>query len=141
MTDLLKGMQNSKKGGPLQWSGEQDEALQALKQCFQKAPLLRHFDPNLEIRAETDASGCGIGAVLSQLHPDRWYLVVFFSKKFKSEETRYTTGDQEILVIVRTFEEWWHYLEGTAHIVTVITDYEALLKFMDTKVLSRKRQT
>ena len=61
MTDLLKGMQNGRKAGPMEWTSEAEQAFQELKARFLRAPLLRHYDPNLEIRVETDASGNGLG--------------------------------------------------------------------------------
>ena len=46
-----------------------------------------------------------------------------------------------MLAIVYAFKEWRHYLEAPSKTVTVVTDHEALTRFMDTKVLARKRQT
>jgi hypothetical protein len=34
-----------------------------------------------------------------------WKPVAFYSRKLKPEETRYSTGDQEILAIVYAFRE------------------------------------
>ena len=42
-------------------------AFTQLRQAFTKAPIFRHFDPKRHIRIETDASGCVIGGVLSQM--------------------------------------------------------------------------
>ena len=42
------------------------KAFQALKDCFQQAPLLVHFNPDQPSVVETDASGCAISAILSQ---------------------------------------------------------------------------
>ena len=140
MTNLLKGMQNGKKSGELMWTDQAEEAFQEVKKRFQNAPLLRHYDPDLETRVETDASGNGLGGVLSQLFADGWHPIAFYSRKFKDEETRYATGDQEMLAIIQAYREWRHYLEAPAKTVTVITDHEALVKFMDTKALARKRQ-
>lgn len=148
MTDLLKGLQKGKKTEPLDWDNKTKAvaSFKRLKKLFQTAPLLCHYDPELEIRVETDASGFGLGGVLSQLFPQPeggpvWKPIAFYSRKFKPEETRYSTGDQEMLAIVHAFQEWRHYLESPTKTVSVITDHEALLKFMDNKVLARKRQT
>jgi hypothetical protein len=46
-----------------------------------------------------------------------------------------------MLAIYESFREWRHYLEAPQSTVRVITDHEAPTKFMDTKALSRKRQT
>ena len=146
ITELLKGMQNGRKTGPLDWTVKATRAFDQLKLRFQEAPLLRHFDPEQELRLETDASGTGIGGVLSQPFDGgdgtlTWRPIAFLSKKFSSEQTRYSVGDQEMLAIVKAFEEWRHYLDTPSKTVTVITDHEALTKFMDNKKLARKRQT
>ena len=43
------------------------QAFTQLRQAFNKAPKLRHFDLEYHIRIETDVSGYAIGRVLSQL--------------------------------------------------------------------------
>jgi hypothetical protein len=88
LTDLLKGMQKGRKTGPFKFTDEASQAFRELKACFAKAPLLQHFDPKKLIRVETDASGGGIAAILSQPadgQDDRkriaWKPVAFFSRK------------------------------------------------------------
>ena len=41
------------------------KAFNYLRQAFIKAPILWHFDPECQIRIETDASGYAIGGVLN----------------------------------------------------------------------------
>lgn len=148
ITDLLIGMKAGKKTGPLIWNAEAKQAFSTLKQCFQEAPLLKHYDPMKECRIEADASGGALGAVLSQPYESYgdsrrivWHPIAFLSKKLSLAERNYTTGDQEMLAIVTAFKEWRHYLESPASTTRVLTDHEALLRFMDDKPLSRKRQT
>ena len=47
------------------------EAFNQLRQDFTKAPILQHFDPECQIRIETNASSYAIGGVLSQLTSDQ----------------------------------------------------------------------
>lgn len=148
MTDMLVGMKAGKKPGKIPWDAGSEQAFRSLKQKFMEAPLLKHYDPMKECRVEVDASGCAVGGVLTQpyeAHGDRtrivWHPVAFFSKKMSPAERNYATGDQEMLAIVRAFQEWRHYLEAPAKCTRVLTDHEALLRFMDDKTLSRKRQT
>lgn len=64
MTKLLK------KGNPFQWTPQTEQSFQLLKQRLVEAPVLAL--PNFEqpFVLETDASDCGIGAVLIQSgHP------------------------------------------------------------------------
>jgi hypothetical protein len=65
ITDLLKGMKNGVKKGPLDWTKEADQAMGELKSRFETGPLLYHFDPDAEVRVETDALGIVIGGIIS----------------------------------------------------------------------------
>ena len=117
-------------------------AFTKLRQAFLKASILHHFHPEHHIRIETDVSGYAIGGVLSQLTSDdsgRWHPVAFFSRKMIPAETRYEMHDGELLAIVEAFKTWRHYLEGSQHEVLVLTNYNNLRRFMDTKSLSSKQ--
>ena len=129
------------------------KAFNHLRLAFIKAPILRHFDLESHIRIETDASGYAIGGVLSQLNLDsdalpndsnksdfgQWYLIAYFSRKMIPAETRYETHDAKLLAIVKAFKTWRHYLEGCKYEVLVLTDYNNLCWFMDTKSLSSRQ--
>ena len=118
------------------------QAFTQLRQVFTEALILRHFDPECHIRIETDVSGYAISGVLSQLTLDnsgRWHPVAFYSRKMIPAETRYETHDGELLAIVEAFKTWRHYLEGCKHEVLVLTDYNNLRRFMDTKSLSSRQ--
>ena len=113
-----------------------------LRQAFVKALILHHFDLERHIRIEIDVSGYAIGRVLSQLTSDnlgRWHLVAYFSRKMIPAETRYKTHDGELLAIVEAFKTWKHYLESFQHEVLVLTDYNNLRRFMNTKSLSSRQ--
>ena len=56
-----------------------------------------------------------------------------------SAETRYETHNGELLSIVEVFKTWRHYLEGSWHKVLVLTDYNNLRRFIDTKSLSSRQ--
>ena len=51
-------------------------------------------------------------------------------------ETRYKTHDSELLTMVESFKTWRHYSEGCKHEVLVLTDYNNLRRFKETKNLS-----
>ena len=65
--------------------------------------------------------------------------MAFFSYKMIPAETRYKTYDGELLAIIEAFKTWRHYLEGSRHEVFVLTDYNNLQQFMDTKSLSSRQ--
>ncbi|KAJ6436582.1 hypothetical protein O9K51_10824 [Purpureocillium lavendulum] len=94
-------------------------AFEDLKTAFQNGPILKHFDPSKPIRIETDASQFAIGAIISQLHYDRWHPVAFLSRKLQDAETRYAVPDCELLAITEAFRQWRHYLAYTSQKITV----------------------
>ncbi|KAJ6437046.1 FHA domain-containing protein [Purpureocillium lavendulum] len=98
-------------------------AFEDLKTAFQNGPILKHFDPSKPIRIETDASQFAIGAIISQLHYDRWHPVAFLSRKLQDAETRYAVPDCELLAITEAFRQWRHYLAYTSQKITVLTDH------------------
>ena len=132
LTTLMKGSKNGKKTGDFmkEWGKAQQEAFIDLLSAFEKAPLLRHFDPEKPIRLETDASKWALGGILSQLFDGRWHPIAFHSRQFKGPELNYGTPDQEMLAIVESFKHWRHYLEGSKYPVEVLTDHHNLQGFM-----------
>lgn len=119
---------------------EAKKSFEELKQAFCNGPLLRHYDPALPVRLETDASGGAIGAVATQLFEDgQWHPIAYWSRKFKGPEVRYEVHDTELLAIVDAFRHWRQYLEGSQHTVQVLTDHNNLRYFNTTKVLSRRQ--
>ena len=132
LTGLLKGRQRGIKLGAFEWPEAADQAFQRLTDAFKKAPLLKHFDPRLSIRIETDASEYALASILSQLQKDnkQWHPIAFNSQKMIPAERNYETHDQELLAIVTAFKQWRHYLEGSFHAVEVLTDHNNLKYFM-----------
>ena len=132
LTGLLKGSEKGKKSGPFEWPDDAEDAFDKLRHAFTVAPLLRHFDLQLPIRIETDASEYALAGILTQLQDfnKQWHPVAFHSRKMIDAERNYETHDQELLAIVTMFKHWRHYLEGANHPVEVLTDHNNLKYFM-----------
>ena len=134
LTSLLKRSINGRKSGDFSkaWGSLQHQAFLHLLGTFQTAPLLRHYDPELPIRLEADASDVALGGVLSQLQKDtrKWHPVAFFSKQFKGAELNYSTPDKELMAIVECFRHWRHYLDGSQHLIEVWSDHINLQGFI-----------
>ena len=117
------------------------DAFQKLKNAFCSAPMLRHYDPNLPTRLETDASGAAVSGIVSQKQLDdgQWHPIAYYSRKLTEVEARYETHDSELLAIVASFKHWRHYLEGSKYPITVLSDHANLRYFMTTKELNRRQ--
>ena len=127
----------TKKDVPFEWITECQSAFNALKKAFTSDVILHHYNSDLKIIVETDASDYVSGGILSQydkndvLHP-----IAYFSKKHNSAECNYEIYNKELMAIICTFEEWRPELEGSTYSIDVITDHKNLEYFMFTKQLS-----
>ena len=62
-----------------------DAAFRQLQQAFTSAPILNHFQPELPLTLEADASDFALGCVLSQTSPQGDLLpICYFSRKFSA---------------------------------------------------------
>ena len=104
-------------------------------------PIFQHFDPKQYIQVKTDASGHAIDRMLSQLTNDlgQWHSVAYFLHKMIPAKTWYKIHNSELLVIVKAFKIWRHYLEGCKHKVFVFTDHNNFCRFMNIKSLSSRQ--
>ena len=89
---------------------------------------------------ETDAFKADAGGVLSQIGEDKqWHPIAYYSYKFKGAEPRWDTHNKKLYAIVLGFKTWRHYLQGSKHLICVISDHNNLCYFMTTKELSAKQ--
>ncbi|GKD22660.1 putative mitochondrial protein [Tanacetum coccineum] len=70
-----------------------------------------------------DASGVGIGGVLSQSQRP----IAFFIKKLSDARGKYSTYDKESYAIICSLDNWWHYLIPVEFVL--FSDHE-LLKYI-----------
>ncbi|GKA17094.1 putative reverse transcriptase domain-containing protein [Tanacetum coccineum] len=83
---------------------------------------LPNFDEVFQV--ECDASGVGIGGVLSRNQQP----IAFFSEKLNDARHKYSTYDKEFYAIVRSLDTWRHYLLSNKFVM--FYDHEAL-KFIN----------
>ena len=126
-----------KKDIPFEWITECQSAFDALKKVFMSDVILRHYNSDLKIIVETDASDYVSEGILSQYDKnDILHLIAYFFKKHNSAECNYDIYDKELMAIVCTFKEWRSELEGSTYLINVITDHKNLEYFMFIKQLS-----
>ena len=121
---MLKDMKKNVKKKSFFMNDVVKQAFHKLKNVFQQAFVLIHFDPSLFIRVETDAFNFELTGILSQLQKDeQWRSVVFYSKKMISVERNYETHDQKLLAIVMCFKQWRHYLNVGMNVIACLNNH------------------
>ena len=132
-----------KKDTPLNWSPQYERVFKQLKIAFTFAPILHHFEPELETILETDALDYIVFGVLSQKHPHPetakliLYPIAFMSEKMSSAESNYCIGDKELLAIISSLEKWHIYLHQLHQPFMIFTNYYNLQMFATKSLLSR----
>jgi len=97
------------------------KAFRSLQASFLSAPLLRHFDPDQQIRLITDSSGYALAVQLCQRDDDgHLHPVAFYSRQLSPAEVNYQTYDQEMLAVVNAFAQFRHWCHGSPHPVKYI---------------------
>jgi hypothetical protein len=127
-----------KKEVKWQWTDKEESAFRELQRAIINAPVIVHADPSKPYFLETDASGAALGSVLSQRQEDgRLHPIGYLSESFKGAEQNYDTHDKELLAIIRSFEHWRIYLEGTILPITVFTDHRNLEYWKESRTFNR----
>lgn len=118
-----------KKGAKWSWEREQQEAFDTLKKQMCSEPVLVLPDFTRDFILTTDASGTGLGAILSQKNADGdEQVIAYASRTLNKAELSYSTTEKECLAVVWGAEYFRPYLFGRPF--TVITDHAALTWIM-----------
>jgi len=97
-----------------------------------EAPVLRLPDFSKVFEVACDASGIGIGEVLSQDgHP-----VAYFSEKLNDAKLKYSTYDQKFNAVIQALHHWRHYLLPQKFVI--FSDHEALKYINSQKKLNSR---
>ena len=107
--DLTSGDNKDKKSEHVDLSPEALEAFDRLKAACLQAPILAFLDFDKPFLLETDASGRGLGAVLSQKQADgRYHPITYASRVMNETEQRYHSNRQEFLALKWAVTEQFH---------------------------------
>ena len=97
-----------KKNVEFTWTQKQNKASKALKKALTSKPLIKIFDPKIEVTLTTDTSEHAIATVVSQEgHP-----IIYLSRKLSSAESNYCNIEKEALAIVWSIERTKNFLLG-----------------------------
>ena len=115
LTELLK------KHVQFIWTPAPQRAFETLQHALMAAPVLALPDFNHTFDIHTDASGVGIGAVLSQKgHP-----IAYLSKGLSPRAQALSTYEKECLAVIMAVEKWKSYLQHKEFII--YTDHKSLI--------------
>ncbi|KAL7726088.1 hypothetical protein ACLKA6_010135 [Drosophila palustris] len=106
------------------WKPEQQAAFEELKARLTEAPVLACPDFSEKFVLQTDASDCGLGAVLTQQHQGAERVIAYVSRRLVKAEENYSATEKECLAIVWAIRKLRCYLEG--YRFDVVTDHLAL---------------
>ncbi|GKD79345.1 putative reverse transcriptase domain-containing protein, partial [Tanacetum coccineum] len=113
-----------------EWSVEQEEVLQTLKNNLCEAPILSLPDGVEDFVVYCGASNQGLGCVLIQ----RNKVIAYASRQLKIHEKNYITHDLELGAVVFALKTLRHYLYGTKSVI--YTDHKSLQHIFDQKELN-----
>ena len=114
----------TKKDAKFVWTDECQIAFETLKSMLVSSPILAYPMENEQFILDTDASLCGIGAVLSQIQNGEERVISYASKTLNKAQQRYCTTYRELLAVVTFVKYFRHFLWGRK--VIVRTDHSAL---------------
>lgn len=98
----------TRKDAPWNWSSEQDQAFANMQRLVTEAPVLRYYDPSLDLTIQCDATQSGLGAALLQ----NGKPIEYASRSLTDTETRYAQIEKEMLAIVFSLERFNQYTFG-----------------------------
>jgi hypothetical protein len=120
-----------KKDAKFEWTETQENTFQYLKSKLISPPILHYPDFSKEFILTTNASNCGLGAVLSQGQIGKDLPVAYASRSLNSAETHYNTSEKELLAIVWATKYFRPYLYGRRF--KVVSDHKPLVWVMNVK--------
>ena len=111
------------------WSKDCEENFELIKQKLTTAPILVHYQQDQELLVHTDASGYGLGVILSHLIDGKERVICYGSRVLTPAEEKYSISDKECLGIIFAVTKYRPYLYGRQF--TIITDHHALCYLMN----------
>ena len=107
--DLISGVNKDKKSESVELSPKALEAFNILKEKCVNTPVLAFPNFKKPFLLEMDASGKGLGAVLSQKQDDgRYHSVAYASRTMNETEQWYHSNKQEFLALKWAVTEQFH---------------------------------
>ncbi|KAL4355503.1 hypothetical protein GQ457_06G006870 [Hibiscus cannabinus] len=128
LTDLLRKEEN------FEWNERAQDAFEHLKTCLCSTPILGLPNFEKEFVVETNASGVGIGAVLTQENRP----LAYYSKKLSSKMQGASTYHREMYAVTQAIGKWRKYLVRRKFIV--MTDQKSLRELTQQTIQTSEHQ-
>ena len=126
-----------KKDVKYNWNEKCQKAFEELKRRLINAPILRYPDFKKPFYIITDASGIGLGAILSQKDEyGREYVIEYASRSLNNAESNYSAQELECLAVYWAVEHFYPYIGYNKFYL--VTD-NAALKWLHTSGLKQRR--
>jgi hypothetical protein len=121
----------SRKDVKFEWKEKQEKAFETLKKKLTEAPILANPDFTKPFELTTDASGGGLGIILSQRDEENKERVIAYgSRALKPSEMNYAATELEMLAVYWGINHFEKYLMIKPFIV--LTDHSALKALQNT---------
>ncbi|XP_055714762.1 uncharacterized protein K02A2.6-like [Phlebotomus papatasi] len=121
-----------KKGVPLKWTRQCEDAFTRFKEILGSELLLTHYDPSLPIFVASDASSHAIGCVAYHKFSDGSMKAFYHaSRRLTETEARYSQIEKEALGIIFAVKKFHRFLYGRQF--TLMTDHKPLVSIFGSK--------
>ena len=131
---ISRPLTNLLKKGQFGWPEEAEKAFQDLKTVMTTTPTLAMPNFAEPFIIETDASGDGIGAVLSQ----QGRPIAFMSRALGTTKRSWSTYAREMLAIIQAIQTWRPYLLGRKFYIH--TDQCSLMYLLEQRITTLEQQ-
>lgn len=88
-----------------EWTEDHEKAFEKIKDIISQTPVLKHFDPSIQLVLKCDASERGLGAALMQ----EGQPVACTSRALTETEKGYAQIEKELLAVVYDMERFHHF--------------------------------
>jgi hypothetical protein len=116
------------------WNEAAQKAFEKLKGNLTSAPVLALPNFTQEFTIECDASGVGVGAILTQNKRP----VAYFSKALGVRNLAKSAYEKELMAVVLAIQHWRPYLIGRRFLVS--TDQKSLKQLLQQRIVTAEQQ-
>ncbi|CAK1600391.1 unnamed protein product [Parnassius mnemosyne] len=121
-----------KTGVRFLWSTECQLAFNEVKKILSSSEVLAHYTLDLPVVLTADASGVGVGAVISHITEEGERPIAYASRTLSAAERAYAQIDREALAIIFGIKKFHQYLYGRKFVLR--TDHKPLTYIFGSKV-------